>query len=269
MASAKKKTAAKRTVKYAAKAQSTATHAAVKASREAGNHGSYWAQKGSQHWQKNAQEWMNQSAKMLQFPQGGDMGEAGKQAAATMQSATENAMKMGTDFMSQVFGQSAAMPDMKSFMPQMPAMPGFDTTGAQEKMTSFTRQLTEQMQKSAGSANRAAAEAMDVSRENTETLVEVTNVAVGVSKELTAELIAYLNKVFSQNVELSKQVLTCRTLNDMFDLSGRIVKANLDGFFSESVKLSELLFRSANEISEPLNECVSETTERLSKALTA
>lgn len=273
MASAKKKPSAKRTVKYAAKTQSTATHAAVKAATNEIKSGSYWAEKSAAQWQKNAADWMNQSSKMLPFPksmQQPDMAEAGKKAADTMKSATESAMKMGSELMSQLFGQSgAAMPDMKSFMPQMPAMQGFDANGAQEKMTSFARESAEQMQKSASSANRATAEAMELSRENAEALVQVTNIAVTVSKEVTAELISYLNKLFSQNVELSKQVLSCRTLNDMFDLSGRMVKTNLDGFFSESVKLSELLFQSANEISEPLNERVSETTERLNKALAA
>jgi len=82
-------------------------------------------------------------------------------------------------------------------------------------------------------------------------------------------LISYMNQTFAQNVELSKQIFNCRTLNDMFDLSSRFVKSNLDGFFNESVKVSELAFNGAGEIAEPLNERISESTERLVKAVAA
>ena len=79
----------------------------------------------------------------------------------------------------------------------------------------------------------------------------------------------YANKNFSQNVELSKEVLQIRTLNDLFDLGTRFMKTNLDSFFSQSVKLSEKLFQTATEVSEPLNERISESADRISKAMAA
>ena len=267
MATAKKKTSAKRTVKYAAKAQ-TATKQTTSAPAAG------WVSKGAADWQKGAQDWAKQSAKLYQLPFAqGDMGAAANQAADAVKSATENMVKMGSDMMSQFFGQQekskgfnpAAM--FEQFQQQMPSMPSFDPASAQEKFTSFARQSNEQMSKASGSANRATAEMMAVSQENIAVLTDVCNIAVSVNKELVAEIISYCNRQFAQNVELSKQALSCRTLNDMFDLNTRIMKSNLDAFFSESVKISEMVFQCATDVSEPLNECISDSTERLTKVI--
>lgn len=259
MASAKKKTSAKRATasktKYAAK-NASAAQSAQRSSAE-------WVKSGTAQWQKGAQDWAKQSAKLYQFPFQGDVGEATKKAAEHVQSATENAL----NFANQLFSQNG---QKTGFDPAaMFKNPNFDAGDAQEKLSKFAKESAEQLNKSAGNAQSALNEGVKLARENGEVVVEVTNIAVSVSKELGAEYISYLNKAFAQNVELSKQVLTCRTLNDLFDLSSRFMKTNLDSFFSESIKLSEKLFRLSTDVTEPLNERVSETAERLSKVLSA
>lgn len=271
MASAKKRTSAKRTVKYAAKAQNGASQFSPAAG---------WMSQGAADWQRGTSEWAKESAKLYQLPFAqGDMNAAAQQAASTMKSATENMAKAGSEMMQQLFAQStkagkgqsfdpaAMMKQMQEQFSHMPSMPQFDPSAMQERFASCIREASEQMQKAAHASQSAAQESMNVSRENAEAMVEVTNVALTVSKELMAEMIGYMNRQFAQNVELGKQVLTCRTLNDMFDLTTRIVKCNLDAFFSESVKISEKVFQCATDCSEPLNERMTETTERLTKAM--
>ena len=308
MATTKKKMTAKRSVKYAAKTQSSTAQKTASTSAN-------WAQ-------KNAGDWVKQSAKLYQLPFAqGDLNAASKQAAETLQSASDNAMKMGADMMQQFFGQAPKgdfkaafvkgtfnpqdmfafakqLPNMGDLFSKMPQadffanfakmtqlgdffakltqandmfahMPGFDLASMQEKLTGFTRESAEQMSKTTASAGHAMNEAVELCRENAEATAEVANLAVTMSKEITAEVIGYLNKVFSQNVEMSKQVMSCRTLNDVFDLIGKVTKTNLDSFFSENVKLSEMLFQCATDVSEPLNDRMTETTERLTKALAA
>ena len=286
MTTAKKKTSAKkRTVKYAkahtaARAAQSTMHAnhtsAHTAARAAMNAGQKAVSNGANEWQKGANEWAKNSAKMYQFPFAqGEGADVAKTAASTMQSATENMMKMGSDMMQQMFGQAKKATntqDVFSNNPMtqfMPSMNQFDASGAQEKFTSFARESAEQLSKSTQSINRAMSETMALARENGEALAEVSGIATTVSKQLSAELVSYMNKMFSQNVELSKQVLSCRTLNDMFDLSSRLLKTNLDGFFTESVRMSEMLFQCATDVSEPLNERVSDTAERMTKAMAA
>lgn len=232
--------------------------------------------------QANQAAWTKQSAKLLPFGQGGfvqtDMGEAAERAAAVAQEATESMMRAGSDMMQQWWSaaqsagnspEAVAATTKKNINDAFGNLPGFDPAQAQEKLASFSRESVEQLSKSAGSYSRLMGEAMDMTRQHAETLVEVSNIAVALSKEISAELVSFGNKSFSQNVELSKQVLACRTLNDMFDLGSRFMKTNLDSFFSESVKLSELMFQASTDVSEPLNERFTESSERLSKALAA
>ncbi|MBX9726154.1 MAG: phasin family protein [Rickettsiales bacterium] len=281
MATAKKKTAAKSNVKYAAKAQSSARATSPASSaKQAGNS---WVSANQADWQKGASDWAKQSAKLYQLPFAqNDVNAATKKAAESVKSATENMVKMSSDMMSQMFNQQAKPVAAQAFdpaamfkqfqtqmpkMPEMPKMPAMDMGAAGEKLSKFAQDSSEQMSKASQSANRASAEAMEVSRDNLEAATEVLNLATSVSKELAADMINFMNKQFAQNVELSKQALTCRTLNDMFDLSTRITKSNLDGFFSQSVKVSEMIFQCATDVSEPINDRISESTARLSKVM--
>ena len=281
MATAKKKPAAKSNVKYAAKSQSStrATSSASAATKAAKD----WVSGSQADWQKGASDWAKQSAKLYQLPFAqGDVNAATQKAAESVKSATENMVKMSSDMMNQMFSAQAKPAAAQTFdptamfkqfqtqmpkMPEMPKMPHVDMGAAGEKLSKFAQDSSEQMSKASQSATRASAEAMEVSRDNLEALTEILNLATTVSKELAADMISYLNKQFAQNVELSKQALTCRTLNDMFDLSTRITKSNLDGFFSQSVKVSEMVFQCATDVSEPINDRISESTSRLSKVM--
>ena len=262
MASAKKKSSAKRNVKYAAKTQTRS--AQTSSANHTGSNTSDWVKNTTATWQKGANEWANQSAKMYQMPFG--QNEA-QDAATSMQSATESMMKMSTDMLQQMMEQAKKA----GFAPEQfsQQMPGFSPSAAHEKMTGFARESAEQMSKSSTNATRTMNEAMSVTRENLQVMMDVSNISVSVAKQLGAEWVSYMNKTFAQNTELSKQMLSCRTLNDLFDLGSRTMKTNLDSFFSESVKMSEMLFQCATDVSEPLNERMSETTERMTKAMAA
>lgn len=282
MASAKRKTTAKRVTKTVGKTQSKAAHAATTVAKSAARQqhqfarqGTAWAEQGAQEWQKGANEWAKQSAKLYSLPfANGDAANATKQAAEQVKSATESFVRAGSDIVSQMFGGTDPMAQWKGLMQQatgkLPKMNGLPTAeAATEKMRDFTRESTAQATKAASDATRMMNDAGALARENAEAMAQVNNIAIAVSKEIGAELISYSNRTFSQNVELGKQLLTCRTLNDMFDLSSKFMKTNLDGFFSESVRLSEKLFQLGNDVAEPLNERFSETSERLTKSLKA
>ena len=281
MASAKKKPSAKasakaapKTVRYAAKAQSSA-----RATSPAQNAAASWVSGNNEQWQKGASDWAKQSAKLYQLPFAqGDVNAATQKAADSVKSATENMVKMSSDMMQKMFGEQAkasAAPSfdpsavMKQFQQNMPQMPNFDMGASGEKFSKFAQESNEQLNKASQGASRAGAEAMEASRESIAAISEALNVVATVSKELAADMVSYLNKQFAQNVELAKLAQSCRTLNDMFDLSNRITKANLDAFFSQSVKVSETIFECATNVSEPLNECAAKSSARLTKAMTA
>ncbi len=244
--------------------------------------------KSPAHKQSSAYNWAEKSANLYQLPFAqGDVNQASRQ----MQSMAEDAMKAGAEFMQKFVGSADTGFDASKMMSAFdPAkmMGNFDASKMMmgafdpakmltafqphktgEHVFAFTKDSAEQMQKSAAATTRAVSEATELSRENAEAAMECGNMAVTISKSVSSELINYANQAFAQNVELSKQIFNCRTLNDIFDLSSKFVKSNLDGFFNESMRVSELAFQGANELAEPMNERLSKSTERLVKAVAA
>lgn len=152
---------------------------------------------------------------------------------------------------------------MQKFMRQA----GIKSPMSQNEFNAMGKKSAEQMAKSADAATRSVNDMVDISKKNADAAVKCGDIAVSASKNIGAEMFSFANRSFSQNVELSKELFSCRTLNDMFDLHSKMLKSNMDDFFSESVKMSEMVFQCASDVSEPINQCVSETTERMSKKL--
>ncbi len=137
----------------------------------------------------------------------------------------------------------------------------------QEKAFEMGRESAEHLSKSADALSKSLYEAISMSRDNIETMVECGNLTASLAKDLSNEMIEYANQAFSDNVELSKSVFACRTINDMVDLQNKIVKSSLDSFFNQSSKLSGMIFEYSSEAFEPINERFAEATEQMSKAL--
>ena len=140
---------------------------------------------------------------------------------------------------------------------------------AQEKMFSFGREGAENLTKSADAISKMMYEAVAMSRENVETCIECGNMAASLAQDVSAELFESANKAFSDNVDLSKELFACRTVNDMVDLQNRAIRQSIDGFFNQSMKFSGLLFEYSSEALEPLGERVVQITEHLNKAVAA
>jgi hypothetical protein len=140
---------------------------------------------------------------------------------------------------------------------------------AQEKAFAIGREGAEHFAKSADAVTKALYDGIGMSRDNVETCIECGNMAAALVKDVSTEVFEYANKAFSDNVELSKEFFTCRTINDMFELQNRASKSLIDNFFNQSVKLSGMVFEYATEALEPINERVSHATEQFSKSLAA
>lgn len=137
----------------------------------------------------------------------------------------------------------------------------------QEKAFEMGREGAEQISKSADAVTKSLYEAISISRDNVEAMLECGNLTASLAKDVGNEIIGYANRAFSDNMEISKDVFACRTINDMVDLQSRIVKNSLDSFFNQSSKLTNMLFEYSVEAIEPINERVAQTTEQMSKAL--
>lgn len=137
---------------------------------------------------------------------------------------------------------------------------------AHEKIYEMSREGAEQFAKSADMATKAMYEMIALSRDNIEAAIECGNITANLAKTLSEEVFESCNKSFSENMELSKEAFSCRTLNDVIELQNRTLKRALDNFFNQSVRMSGMAFEFANEAFEPLNERVIRASEQLGKA---
>jgi phasin family protein len=173
-------------------------------------------------------------------------------AVESTRNSAENVVKIGTNAVKEFFSTSAE-----------------EAQKAHEKAFAMSRENAEHLTKSADTITKALYEAIAVSRDNIEACIECGNVTASLAKDISAEAIETANKAFSDNVELSKEVFACRTINDMMELQSKIVKGAIDQFFNQSVKLSGKIFEYSSEAMEPINERVAQASEQLSKVLAA
>lgn len=138
---------------------------------------------------------------------------------------------------------------------------------AQEKAFEMGREGAKHIAKSADAVTKSLYEAISISRDNVEAMVECGNLTASLAQDISNEIMEYANKNFSDGMELSKDIFACRTINDMVDLQSRIIKTSLDGWFNQSSKLTNMIFEYSAEALEPINERVSDASEKISKVI--
>lgn len=187
-----------------------------------------------------------------QFGSWGNAWANGSSAWGSPKKAGEAAARKGTDAMKDIISTSAD-----------------EAQKVQEKVFSMGRESVEHLARSTDAAARSLNDAVAMSQENIEACVECGNIAAGITKSMSEELFNFANDIFSQNVELSKEVFACRTLNDMFELQSKIFKSNIDGVFNETAKVSEMMFHMASRAAEPISERLADATDRFTRSLAA
>jgi hypothetical protein len=106
-----------------------------------------------------------------------------------------------------------------------------------------------------------------LARENVDVAAEVGNIVSDISSTANAELVKYANSNFSDNMDIFNEAFTCRNINDVLELNSKWLSVNLDNLFAQSARLADIVFQFANEASEPVNDHILESAERLSKSL--
>ncbi len=144
-----------------------------------------------------------------------------------------------------------------------------DAQRLQEHASRFSREGAEQMSRTANVASRAMSESVAIMQGNVETCMQCGNIAADMTRKMSEEAFNFANDMFSSNVEISKDIFACRTINDVFDLQNRMMRTNLDSLFSQSARMSEMVFDYMNQAAEPVSDRLSETTERLTRSIAA
>lgn len=150
-----------------------------------------------------------------------------------------------------------------SALPFSPVAMG-DTAGA-EQFTKFTRETTEQFGKFTESFGQDFSGVFEQSREGIEAIVESGNIAADMSRAIAGEVIRFANETFSDNIEISKEIFDCKTVSDVVEMQGKLIRSNMDHFFNQTDRLSEMFFQFAADAAEPFNQRFSTATPAKSK----
>lgn len=138
---------------------------------------------------------------------------------------------------------------------------------AQEQFYAIGQQSAEQIAKTADTAGEAINEASNICRDNMEACIESGNIAANIAREISEELTEYSSHAANEAVELSKEFFACRTLNDVVELQNKVMKNSVENSFEQWSRLSNSAFESFNEIFEPINQRIAESTEQISKLM--
>jgi len=137
------------------------------------------------------------------------------------------------------------------------------------KVFALGRESADFLTRSVDAFSNTLNDVVAIMRENVDVCVEVGNIVSDIAKTANSEISELINEGFSDNVDVCKEMFACRNINDLFEIQNKWLATNLQNYFNQSERVCEMLFQFTAEISEPLNEHIAETTERLSKSLAA
>lgn len=85
------------------------------------------------------------------------------------------------------------------------------------------------------------------------------------AKKMSEEMVKFSNDSFSKNMELSREFFGCRTLSDMFEVQNKMMKQNVDRFFKQSSKMTEMMFKASGKTGAPLNTSFTDMADTMAK----
>lgn len=139
----------------------------------------------------------------------------------------------------------------------------------QEKVFSLGRESVEGWSKAADQVAHSLTQSFSISKDQFDALMESSKIISDVGRELHEQIVSEANAFFSENVELSKDLLACRTLNDLVEIQKRAIQSNISRTLDQSARITETWFRLATEAAEPLSTQASKTSRHLRKSMAA
>lgn len=201
-----------------------------------------------------------------------------RQASRTADNMQQNAFQFGSQFNQAsdwMRGQGESFKNIwQQALQGMPAMGAMNAFGKQNgSATKFgaTNPMfgmgmdSSRFTRAGDNASRSMQEIAALGSEHMQTMSECATATAGVAKDLSQEILQTANSLFADQMELGKAALACRNVDDMMELQGKASRLALETMFNESLRLSELAFKYAVDIAEPVQQSLAQAGERLTK----
>ena len=106
-------------------------------------------------------------------------------------------------------------------------------------------------------------------RETAETMMQTAAAMAKCCEALGVEWIEYARTSVDQGVATSRDLMSCRTVEDAVSIQGRFFKEALDAYLTESAKMSEISLKMANEALTPINDRVRKAVDTMQRPFAA
>jgi hypothetical protein len=125
---------------------------------------------------------------------------------------------------------------------------------AQEQFSKFNREATEQFSKFAEGFGQGFGDTAQQIQGAFEATAEVGNLTADMGRALAGEMMRFANDTFSDNVEISKEIFDCKTMSDVIEMQSKALRSNMDHFFNQTDKVSEMFFQFVADAAEPFTQ---------------
>ena len=105
-----------------------------------------------------------------------------------------------------------------------------------------------------------------VNKENVDAMIEVTTVYAKGVEAIGAQWMAFGKSMVESHVKATQDAFGAASLKEAVDMQNDSMKSSYEGWVAQNTKISEMTQDLAKKVSEPMNERVSETVAKMTKA---
>lgn len=114
-----------------------------------------------------------------------------------------------------------------------------------------------------------SADASAASRQGVEAFIKSGTTFAKGAEQIFKTFAAIAQESAERNSVAIKDLLSCKTLNELTETQNRIAQDNFDDVMTASTKISEMAIKLATEVFEPINDQVSKSIKKASESLAA
>jgi len=138
-----------------------------------------------------------------------------------------------------------------------------------EKAVAMSQEHVAAVVKAGGEAFKNYEDVVAYNKDNVDALMKSNSIFVKGVQDMNKVLFGLAQKNMEDSVNATKKLFGCKSVNEMVQLQGEILKANYAKTLDESRKISDMAVKLAEETSAPITDRLSVAVEKVTKPLAA
>jgi phasin family protein len=100
-------------------------------------------------------------------------------------------------------------------------------------------------------------------QENMDALVKSSELAAKAAEGIGSEVSAYSKKAFEDAVAAAQEIVSAKTMTELFEKQTAFAQSAFEGFVSQTTKMNEIMVAAAKDVSAPIGARVTAATEKM------